>query len=57
MTSGKTSAPLRKLQLPKMAASIVRKWHFQHRIDLMENWVHAQHFEPIEGMPEPDHDD
>ena len=44
-------------KLPNRAATIVQEWCLRHQAELLENWEHAQAFEPLERIPGADHDD
>ncbi|MBK6357195.1 MAG: DUF4160 domain-containing protein [Betaproteobacteria bacterium] len=44
-------------QLPRKAAAIVREWCLKHQVELLENWLRAQHFEPLEQIKGADYDD
>lgn len=44
-------------RLPKKAAAIVKEWCLRHQAELLANWEHAQHFEPMERIPGADQDD
>lgn len=44
-------------RLPRKAAAIVKEWCLRHQMELLSNWEHAQHFEPMERIPGADQDD
>lgn len=43
-------------RLPGRALRLVREWADEHKIELMENWQHAQNLEPLDRIPGADVD-
>ena len=43
-------------ELPRRAATLVRQWCLDHRIELEQNWDRAQALQPLERIPGADND-
>lgn len=43
-------------ELPRRAATLVRLWCLDHRIELEQNWDRAQALQPLERIPGADND-
>ena len=51
------SGEVTKGHLPRKAAAIVKDWCIRHQTELLDNWVRAEKFEPLERIQGADHDD
>jgi hypothetical protein len=53
---GIASGNVRKGDLPKKVANIVREWCLVHQGELLENWARAQAFAPLDRIQGADRD-
>ncbi|MDZ4162532.1 MAG: DUF4160 domain-containing protein [Burkholderiales bacterium] len=51
-----SSGNVRKGELPRKVAAIVREWCLLHQTELLENWARAQAFAPLDRIQGADRD-